>query len=109
MIGTATAVATKPLNRIPIFINSVRREIVLSVDIVMLLILRIFRIWVGLARASGTQRGQPSNYVDDFLVGHGPARHILAPVRCAKFVQTDDHRSSQILIANQREIGAIYN
>src|ERR1700724_2207998 len=107
-IGTASAVATKPLTRIPIFIISARREIVSSIDIVMLLILHVLRIWVGLPWASGTPRGQPSDYVADFLVGHGPARHILAPVRCAKFRPPGYHRDSQILITHQREIGLIF-
>src|ERR1700722_4011328 len=42
IIGTASAAATRPLSKIPNFINSARREIVLSVDIVVLLILRGF-------------------------------------------------------------------
>jgi hypothetical protein len=108
-IGTASAAATKPLNKIPIFINSARREIVSSVDIVMLLILHVFRIRVGLARANRTPQGQPSNHVGDFLIGHGPARNILAPIRRAQFRPPSYHLSSQILITHQGQIGAIYN
>ena len=39
-IGTVSAVATNPLNSIPIFINSPRRLIMVSFDIVKLLVLR---------------------------------------------------------------------
>src|SRR5580692_7604154 len=67
-IGTASAVATTPLNRIPIFMNSPRRESVFSFDIVKLLVLRIIRNRIRLARALNASRGEPCNNVSDFLV-----------------------------------------
>ena len=41
--GPASAVATKPLNKIPIFMNRPRREMILSFDICKLLMLRVIR------------------------------------------------------------------
>src|ERR1700730_1633574 len=101
--GTARADATKPLKRIPNFMNSPRRESVFSFDIVKLLMLRVIRSGICRPRIRRTLRGKPSNYIRDFLFRHRFARNISAPVGRAKFGATGNHNSAQALIADERE------
>src|SRR5438445_11103531 len=81
----------------------------LLVNIVMLLVLHVLRVWIRLAGVMDAPRDQPGNYICHFLLGHGPARHILAPVRRTQFRPPGDHSRSKILITHQRQIGPIYN
>src|SRR5580704_16128073 len=68
-IGTAIAVATIPLNRIPNFMRRPRRERVVSFDIEKLLVmLRVIRSGVLLPWVLDTVRGEPGDHVSDFLV-----------------------------------------
>src|SRR5258708_871572 len=106
-MGTASAVATRPLNRIPIFINSPRRESVFSFDIIRLLVLRVIRNGIRLSRVRSPPRGEPGNYVGDFLVRHGLAGHVSAPVWRSQFGTTGDDNGAQPLIADEREKGII--
>src|ERR1700730_12015736 len=101
--GTASADATKPLNRIPNFMNSPRRESVFSVDIVKLLMLRVIRTAICRPRLRRALRGKPSNYLRNFLFRHGFAGNIPAPVGSAKFGATGNHSGAQALIADERE------
>src|ERR1700721_1145365 len=102
-IGTARADATKPLKRIPNFINSPRRESVFSFDIVELLMLCVIRSGICLLRICRAVRGEPRHYVCDFLFRHWFARDISAPVGSAKFGSTDNDNGAQTLIAEERE------
>src|SRR5207245_2201854 len=89
--------------------NNPRRVNVLSVNIVMLLMPHVLRVWIRLAGVMGAPRGQPGNYICHFLVGHGPARQILAPVRRAQFRPPCDHSRSKMLVTHYRLICPIYN
>src|SRR6266403_1322676 len=102
-MGTASAVATNPLNRIPIFMNRPRREMILSFDIFQLLMLRVIRNCVRLARILNALRSKPCHYVGHFLVRHGLVWDISAPVRRSQFGTADDDNRAQPLIADQRE------
>src|SRR5580700_1751084 len=103
-IGTAIAVATMPLNRIPSFIRRLRRERAVSFDIEkLLMVLRGIRNGIGLSSVLTATRNQPSNDVSDFLVRHRLAWHVSAPVGRSQFRPADDDRGAQPLIANQRE------
>src|ERR1700730_2473268 len=101
--GTASADATKPLKRIPNFMNSPRRESVFSFDIVELLMLRVIRRGICRPRIRRALRGKPSNYIRDFLFRHRFAGNISAPVGSAKFGSTGNDNGAQILIADERE------
>src|ERR1700688_4453480 len=92
-IGTAIAVATMPLNRIPSFIRRLRRERVvsLSLDIEKLLVvLRVIRNGIGLSRVLAAARNQPGNDIGDFLVRHRLAWHVSAPVGRSQFWTAGD-------------------
>src|ERR1700722_1859287 len=102
-MGTASADATKPLKRIPNFINSPRRESVFSFDIVELLMLCVIRSGICLLRICRALRGEPRHYVCDFLFRHWFAGNISAPVRSAKFGATGNDNGAQALIADERE------
>ena len=43
---------------------------------------------------------EPGHHIRDFLRGHGPARHIVAPVRCAEIGNSHDHGSAQFLVTD---------
>src|SRR5271156_3435338 len=100
--GTASAVATRPLNRIPNFMNSPRREISSS-TIVKLLVVREIRNRIWLAGVLGTPGNEPGNYVGDFLLRHRLALHVAAPVWRAKLGTARDDNGAQTLIADKRE------
>src|SRR6266404_9320023 len=108
-MGTASAAATTPLNRIPIFMNSPRRESVFSFDIVKLLMLRVIRNGIGLTGVLYAPRGKPCNHVGDFLVRHRLARHVATPVGCPQLGTASDHNRTQSLIADEREKGIVRN
>src|ERR1700688_3671806 len=103
-IGTAITVATSPLNKIPSFMNRPRRERVVSTGIEkLLMLLRVIRNGIRLPRDLHTERGEPGNYVRNFLVGHRFARHVSTPVRGAQFRTAGDNNGAQCLIADQRQ------
>src|ERR1700675_1041198 len=102
-MGTASAVATKPLNRIPNFMNSPRRESVFSFGIVRLLMLRLIRNGIRLSGVLSPARSQPGNDVGDLLCRHRLARHVSAPVWRSQFRAAGDNHSAQLLIADQSE------
>jgi len=111
-IGTAIAVATMPLNRIPNFMKRLRRERVvsLSFDIEkLLMVLRFIRSGIGLSRVLNASRNEPGNNVRDFLVGHGFTGDVSTPVRGAQFGAAGDDYGAQSLIADQREKRIIGN
>src|SRR5258708_30794130 len=57
-------------------------------------------------RLSGVRspaRGEQGNYVGDFLVRHGLAGNVSAPVWRSQFGTTGDDNGAQPLIADQRE------
>src|ERR1700738_4255722 len=102
-IGTASAVATNPLKRIPSFMNSPRRESVFSFGIIRLLVLCVMRSGVWLRRSLRPLRGEPGDYVRDFLFRHRFARDISAPVGSAEFRSSGDHHNAECLIADERK------
>src|ERR1700688_799262 len=99
-MGTAGAVATKPLNRIPNFMNSPRRESVFPFGIVRLLMLRSIQNGIRLSGVLNPPGGQPGNDVGAFLARHGLARHVSAPVRRSQFRAAGDNNGAQPLIAD---------
>src|SRR5260370_26646237 len=106
-MGTVSAAATKPLKRIPIFMKNPRRDTKFSFDIVKLLMLRVIRNGIGLPRILRSPRAEPRNHVGDFLVRHGLARYVSAPVGCPQFGTARDYNRAQTLIAEQGEKGIV--
>src|SRR5580704_1757013 len=106
-MGTASVVATNPLKRIPIFINSPRRETVFSFDIIRPLVLLVLRNRVRLAWSLSALRGEPGDDIGDFLIRHRLAGHISPPVRRSQFRAPGDDNGAQSLIADQRKKGII--
>src|SRR5260370_18905470 len=102
-IGKERAIATKPLKSIPIFMNSPRRESIFSFDIFRLLVLGVIRSRVWLPRVLNPPRGEPSDYVGDFLVRHRPARHVSPPIRRSQLRAARDDTRAQPLIADERQ------
>src|SRR4029077_8368635 len=102
-IGTARAVATSPLKRIPNFMNNPRREILFSFGIFRLLMLGVIRSRVCPPRVLNPPRGEPGNYVGDFLIRHRFSRHISTPIGRAQFRTPGDHNRAQALIADERK------
>src|SRR5713101_6393503 len=107
MIGTAKAVATRPLNKIPAFMKNPRREIVFSFGIVKLLVLCVIRSGIRLSGVLRAPRGKPGNDVSNFLVRHGLTRHVCAPVGGPQFGTARDDNRAKPLIADQREKGIV--
>src|SRR3989442_7763894 len=108
-IGTANAVPTNPLNRIPIFMNSPRRVSIVSFDMVRLLALLVIGHEVRLPRVLHAARGEPRNDIGDFLVRHRLAWHISAPVGRPQFRTAGDDDRAQALIAHERQKRIIGN
>src|SRR5208282_2938252 len=106
-MGTASAVATRPLNRIPSFMNRPRRESVFSFDIVKLLVRCVTRSGGWLQRTLRPLRGEPRDYVRDFLVRHRFAGEISAPVGSAELRTAGNDNGAQALIADERKEGVI--
>src|SRR5260370_23205123 len=102
-IGKARAIATKPLKSIPIFMNSPRRESIFSFDIFRLLVLGVIRSRVWLPRVLNPPRGEPGDYVGDFLVKHRPARHVSPPIRRSQLRAAREDTRAQPLIADVRQ------
>src|ERR1700730_6338278 len=106
-IGTASALATNPLKRIPNLMNSPRRESNFSFSIIQLLVLYVIRSGVCLRRKLRPPRSEPCDYVRDFLLRHRFARGGSTPVGSAELRAPGDHHSAQPLIADQRQKGII--
>src|SRR5260370_29744142 len=102
-IGKARAIATKPLKSIPIFMNSPRRESIFSFDIFRLLVLGVIRSRVWMPRVLNPPRGEPGDYVGNFLVRHKPARHVSPPIRRSQLRAARDDTRAQLLIADERQ------
>src|ERR1700730_16753203 len=69
-MGTASADATKPLNRIPNFMNSPRLVRVFSFRLEEPPMGRVTRSGICRVRTSRALRGEPRHYVGDFLFRH---------------------------------------
>ena len=66
----------------------------------MLLVIRS-RVW--LPRILNAPRDEPSHYVGDFLIGHGLARNVSAPIRRSQVRAARDDDRAQTLIADERK------
>ena len=62
---------------------------------------------VGCGRLLGRCDDKPGDNVGNFLVGHGLAGNIAAPVRRVEVRPAGDDDSAQTLVADQAEIGGI--
>src|SRR6516225_2889217 len=102
-MGTASPTATTPLNRIPSFMKRPRREIEFSSGIRLLLRFCLAGSGIRLARCGDSLGSEPGNDIGDFLIGHGPARNVVAPIGSAAIRTADDHHGAEFLVGEQSE------
>src|SRR5260370_9144556 len=98
-MGTARAIATSPLKRIPNFMSSPRREILFSFGTCRLLEVRVIESRGRLAWAPNPPGRAPRNYAGAFLIRQRPPSQIPPPrgrsqVRAAR----DSHRPSALVL-----------
>src|SRR6266496_563168 len=77
--------------------------------IVSLIFLRLLVAWIGLAGIWLPLCNQPRNNICNFLWCHRSVRRTIAPIGMAKIRAPSDDSCAQILIADEREKGAINN
>src|SRR6516164_6799205 len=99
-MGTASATATRLLNRIPMFMNNPRRVSIVSFDIGRLPVRLSIESRIWLPGVFDAQRGEPGDQIGDLLVRQRLARNVVSPVGCTQLRTTRDDDRAQALIAD---------